>query len=210
MTNRVLIVCAGVLFGLTASASAQVAITATTPTPKYEVSFGYQLFRAGEVCGEEQVVNGQVVETCFPDRVFPFGLAGDFVYNFGSIGLGVVGQGGWSRDSEDDLNFRSRQVAGGLRWTSRRAMRFAPFGQFLIGGIFSSLSVDDDGDDDDDDNGTSNFMIMPGVGAVFAASGTWGFVGQVDLQRVFIDEGDNFDTSRNDIRVFLGVRLSIR
>ena len=82
-----------------------------------------------------------------------------------------------------------------------------PFGQFLIGGIFNSFSVDDD---DTDFDGTSHFMLMPGVGAVFAAGGAWGFVGQLDLQRVFLDEDDSFDSRRNDIRVFLGVRLSIR
>ena len=49
------------------------------PDPEVQGSFGYQLFRAGEVCEEEEVVGGEVVETCTPDRVFPFGIAGDFV-----------------------------------------------------------------------------------------------------------------------------------
>ncbi len=194
------------VLGFVGPAGAQVAITATTPTPTYEISVGYQLFRAGEVCGDEEIVGGVVVETCRPDRVFPLGFAGDVARNFGTLGLGVVGDVGWSHDSEDELSVTSWHLAGGLRWASHKAGRLSPFGQFLLGGVFNSFS-DDVGTDFE---GDSHFMLQPGGGVVFTAENGWGFVGQVDLRHVFLDEDSNLASSRNDLRVFLGIRFALR
>jgi hypothetical protein len=206
MVNRIVSVVAAAAFvGFVGPAGAQVAITATTPTPTYEISVGYQLFRAGEVCGEDQIVGGEVVQTCRPDRVFPLGFAVDVARNFGTLGLGVVGDFGWSHDSEDELSVTSWHLAGGLRWSGRKT-GLSPFGQFLLGGVFNSFS-DDVGTDFEGDN---HFMLQPGGGVVFAAESGWGFVGQVDLRHVFLDEETSLASSRNDLRVFLGIRIALR
>jgi hypothetical protein len=187
---------------LASAAPARAQTTSTLTTPLYEVSAGYQFLNAGEVCGPEEIVDGQVVQTCSPDRRFPLGFAFDVARNFDS--LGVVAEFGRSSDSEDDIDFTSWHLAGGLRYTFRNAPRVTPYGQILFG-----VAVDgfDAGTTDDS---TGNFMMQPGGGVYFGVAERWGVFAQADLRRLFLDEDSNLDSARSDGRVFLGIRFSVR
>jgi hypothetical protein len=191
---------------MAAPASAQV-----TDIPLYEVGIGYQLVRSGEVCDE-----GIITETCVPDRAFPFGLNGDVVRNFGAYGLGVVGEIGFSRDSEGDVSFGMWNFGAGIRWTGRNNPRIAPYGQLLIGVVRSSLSDDET----NFDASTTDFMVQPGGGVNFLVNERVKVFGQVDLRRVSLGDvgtDDDFtglpilveDVTRTDFRVVLGVRFGL-
>ena len=196
------------------SASAQATqTTATGATPALELSVGYQLLRAGETCGEQELINGQVVQTCIPDRALPLGFAVDLARHFGS--LGIVGEFGWSHDTDEitipnlgtgESSFNVWHVAGGLRWTFRQNPRIAPYGQFLAGPVITNVNTDLQ----DFSNTNTNFMVQPGGGIYFAVGGGWGLVGQADLRHVFLDEEESLAGSRNDLRVFLGIRMRLR
>lgn len=183
----------------------------TTTLPIYEVGLGYQLLRAGEICDD-----GVITETCVPDRTFPLGFNADVVRNFGSIGLGVVGELGFARDSEDDVKFGMLNFGGGIRWTGRANPTFSPYGQFLIGLVRNSVSVDDT----DFDASSTDFMVQPGVGVNFVVNPRFNVFGQVDLRRVFVGDvgiDDDLielpiavqDVTRTDFRVVLGVRFAV-
>jgi hypothetical protein len=183
----------------------------TTVLPVYEVGVGYQALRAGEICDD-----GVIVETCVPDRWFPFGLNVDVVRNFGSIGLGVVGEVGFSRDSEDDVSFGMWNFAGGIRWTGRVNPKFSPYGQFLIGGVRSSISADTP----DFDASSTDFMLQPGAGVNFGLNDRFNAFAQFDLRRVALGEvgvDDDLielpitadDVTRNDFRFVLGIRFAV-
>src|SRR5215207_8815920 len=199
MKNRVLTLAAAaaVLFGVTASATAQGSV-GTTTNPTYELSGGYQLFHAGKVCSDDPLT-----ETCSADRTFPFGVAIDAARNFGAFG--VVGEAGFAFDSEesggDDFKFNTWHLAGGGRWTMRSA-RFWPYAQVLAGMIQDRVNIEDG-----DDFSQTSFMLQPGIGANFVAGDGWGIFGQLDYRRVFLDEEENFSGGRNDFRVFVGVRM---
>jgi len=214
---------AAVLLGLTASASAQArpvtttttAVATTTTMPTFELSAGYQLLRTGQVCDDNSVT-----QSCRPDRTYPFGLSIDAVRNFGALGL--VGEGGWSYDSDSqdfgagalDFKVNTWHLAGGGRWTSRRSARLWPYGQVLAGVVQDRAS----GDAVDFVSGESvshtSFMLQPGVGATYLAGDGWGFFGQVDYRRVFLSEDNdsldpfrNLSNGRNDFRFFIGIRM---
>ena len=201
MKNRVLTLAAAVaiLFGATATASAQGA-AGTTVNPTFELGAGYQLFKAGKVCNDDPLT-----ETCSADRTFPFGVAIDAARNFGA--LGIVAEGGWSFDSDEsdgtDLKFNTWHLAGGARWNMRKA-RFWPYGQILAGVIQDRLSLDIE---DSDDISQTSFMLQPGVGVNFVAGDGWALFGQADYRRVFLDEEENLSSGRNDFRLFFGARM---
>ena len=201
MTKRVvrLAMAAAVVLGFSGQASAQL----TTTMPTFELAAGYQLVRAGEVCGDEDVE-----EECSSGETLPFGLAVDAVRNYGA--LGVVAEGGWSFDSRDitilgfdTLNQKTNlfHLAGGVRWTGRNNPRIWPYGQVLAGVLWSRFSEDDFSET------FANFMLQPGVGVTFVAGDGWGIFTQVDYRRVFLDEDDWGGSGRNDVRVFLGARM---
>jgi hypothetical protein len=209
MTKRLVTLAAAavVLLGLTVPAQAQAPATTTTPT--FELGAGYTLLRAGEICDD-----GVLTEVCVPDRTFPFGLAVDAARNFGA--LGIVGEVGWSYDSEDDASFHVWTFAAGPRWTGRGNPRIWPYGQVLLGAAVTRLSTDIPGIDSDT---STDFMVQPGVGVNFVAGDGWSVFGQVDYRRVFVGDIDIADpglggapltvdgAGRNDIRVFLGARM---
>jgi hypothetical protein len=183
--------------GLTAPASAQ---SGTTTSPTFELSAGYQLFRAGEVCGE----SGQG-ETCGAGRVFPLGGAVDAARNFGAFGL--VGETGWSYDSEGNTSMHVWHAAAGGRVSARSHPRIWPYVQVLAGVAVSHVTTDGLGILGGDDT-SANFLVQPGAGIVFVAGDGWGLVGQVDYRRLVLDKAENFGASgRNDARVFIGARM---
>jgi hypothetical protein len=225
MKNRLLTLAAttAVLLGLTASASAQAtpaqtkpAVAATTTTtPTFELSAGYQFLRTGQVCDDSAIT-----QTCAADRSYPFGLAVDAVRNFGA--LGIVGEGGWSYDSDSetlggsalDFKVNSWHLAGGGRYTSRRSPKLWPYGQFLVGMVQDHLS----GDAVDFISGGSvthtSFMLQPGVGVNYVLGDGWGIVGAIDYRRVFLSQDSNssdplrnLSGGRNDFRLFIGFRM---
>ena len=205
MKNRVLTLAAAVaiLFGATATASAQGA-AGTTTNPTFELGAGYQLLKVGKVCNDDPLT-----ETCSADRTFPFGAAIDAARNFGK--LGIVAEGGWSFDSdagaaggpfEDiDLKFNTWHLAGGLRYNMRNA-RFWPYGQVLAGMVQDRVNIEGS-----DSESQTSFMLQPGVGVNFVAGDGWALFGQFDYRRVFLDETENFSSGRNDFRFLFGARM---
>jgi hypothetical protein len=185
--------------------------TGTSDQPTFEVGLGYQVVRAGEICFDDDE------EDCGSAQTFPLGFAIDGIRNFGR--LGVVGEVGWSRDSDDlsigvDQGTSSQNAfhyAAGLRVTGHNPGRFWPYGQVLVGGMTVRSSVDFDDEQLEDLVGGSQtktrFIIQPGVGATVIGGDGWGVFGQVDYRRVFLKEDDDGASGRNDIRVFFGLRV---
>ena len=200
MTKRFvrLAMAAAAVFGFSGQASAQL----TTTMPTFELAAGYQLVRAGELCGD---VGG--TEECASGDTLPFGLAVDAVRNYGALGL--VAEGGWSFDSTDfvfgtetiEQKTNLFHLAGGVRWTGRNNPRIWPYGQVLAGVLWNRFSEDDFSDT------SANFMVQPGVGVTFVSGDGWGIFTQVDYRRVFLDEDEFLASGRNDVRVFIGARM---
>lgn len=194
------------------------ALAAQTPgstpseTPTFEVSLGYQYLRASGLCFDDDDTDGD--DECGDSQSYPLGFAIDGVRNFGRVGL--VGELGWSRDSED-VAFGSStgtfaenlfHYAAGVRLTGHNPGRFWPYGQILFGGVTSRVSADFDDDTLETDATTrTRFIIQPGIGATVVGGDGWGLFGQVDYRRVFLDEDEDGSSGRNDLRVFLGLRV---
>jgi hypothetical protein len=175
------------VLGFASTAFSQTA--ATTNLPTFELSAGYQFLHV-------------------PDQNFPFGLAIDGARHFGP--LGVVGEIGWSRDSEEDLDVELTtnmfHFAAGPRWTGFGAGRAWPYVQVLVGAAVAHASLDID--DEDESETETAFMIQPGVGVTFVAGDGWGVFGQFDYRRTFFDEPDDIEDSiNNQFRVFVGFRM---
>jgi hypothetical protein len=183
----------------------------TTDNPTFEVGLGYQFLRAGGLCFDDDDTDGD--DECGDARSFPLGFAIDGVRNFGRVGL--VGELGWSRDS-DDLTIGTDSAtfaenlfhyAAGVRVSGHNAGRFWPYGQVLVGGVTSRVSADFDDDTLETDATTrTRLMIQPGIGATVVGGDGWGIFGQVDYRRVFLDEDEDGSSGRNDLRIFIGVR----
>ena len=232
MKNGVLTLAAttAVLFGLTASASAQATPAAstqkpatssptTTTMPTFEFGAGYQLLKIGQVCNDDPIQ-----QSCTPDRTLPIGVAVDGVRNFGALGL--VGEGGWSYDTDTQdvvaspafgLDFKTNvwHLAGGGRFTSRKSAKFWPYGQLLAGVVGTRVSGDavDVLNAGDSSVSHTSFMLQPGAGATWVVGDGWGVFGQVDYRRVWLNADDtvtafsNLSDGRNDFRLFLGFRM---
>jgi hypothetical protein len=194
------------------AAPAQTSTALATPT--FEVGLGYQFVRAGELCIDDND------EDCSSSYNYPLGFAIDGVRNFGH--LGIVGEIGWSRHGEDTLGGVSGisfsehlfHYAGGVRWTGHNAGRIWPYGQVLLGGatIHASIDIEDDNGQNDDDEPSdtrTKFMIQPGIGVTVVGGDGWGLFGQVDYRRLFLDEDEDGSSGRNDVQVFVGVRLML-
>lgn len=202
MTNRVLtVVVAAGITSLAGSASAQ-----TTQMPTFELSAGYQLLRAGEICQE---IEGEE-EVCGEGQTFPFGVAVDAARNFGAFS--ILGEAGWSRDSvdipvvngdDDSQSVNLFHVAAGPRWSGRNNPRIWPYGQVLVGALIARSGETPFSDSDT----STNLMVQPGVGVNFVTGDGWGIVTQVDYRRVFLDEDEVGASGRNDVRVFVGARM---
>jgi Outer membrane protein beta-barrel domain len=182
-----LVVSAVLVLGFASTGFSQPA--AGTDAPTFELSAGYQFLH-------------------LPDQNFPFGLAVDGARHYGQFGL--VGEIGWSRDSDDelgvDLTTNMFHFAAGPRWTRFGSGRAWPYAQVLVGAAVAHASVDVAGDDPDETE--TAFMIQPGVGVTFVAGDGWGMFGQVDYRRTFFDEPDDIEDSiNNQFRVFVGFRM---
>jgi hypothetical protein len=201
---------AAAIWGLAVPAYAQGA-AGTTNMPTFELSAGYQLLRAGEICFDDDE------DDCDSSRNYPLGFAVDAMRNYGA--MGILGEVGWSRDSDDGVDAFDEpfsvssnlfHYAAGVRWTGRANPRVWPYGQILAGAVTERSSIDYDSDllDDLDDSDTrTRFMIQPGVGVTFVSGDGWGIFGQVDYRRVFLDEDEDGASGRNDVRVFIGARM---
>ena len=199
MKNPVFALFAAIVASLAISSTASAqATTSTITVPKFEFSGGYQLYRVGQVCD-----SGAITQTCTANRTFPLGFAFDVARNFGSIG--IVGEGGWSSDAEDDLDFKTWHLAGGARWTSRRLEKLWPYGHFLLGMVQDRVSGSFQGADVD--RSATNFMVQPGAGVTYVLGAGWGVTGQIDYRRVFLNSDEELSSGRNDFRMFIGVRL---
>jgi hypothetical protein len=158
--------------------------TASTSSPTFELSGGYQVFHV-------------------PDRTFPFGLNVDVAHHRGALGL--VGEIGFANAGEDDGEGEEGATAwnfgAGGRWTRFSSGRVWPFAQVLLGlEVMRGRAKQETGD--------TSFMLQPGVGINYVAGDGWGIVGQIDYRRTFFDEPDNVESSiNNQFRVFIGARM---
>ena len=158
--------------------------TATTSSPTFELSGGYQLLHV-------------------PDRTFAFGLNVDAARHYGALGL--VGELGFAHASEDETEGKEGATAwnigAGGRWTGFNPGRVWPFAQVLLGlEVMNGRAGAEDSD--------ASFMLQPGVGINYVAGDGWGIVGQIDYRRTFFDEPENVDNSiNNQFRVFIGARM---
>jgi hypothetical protein len=184
---------------LVSASSASAQATTTTNDPTREFGGGYQSFRLGQVCD-----TGAITQTCSANRTLPLGFAVDGARNFGPWGL--VGEGGWSTDSEEELSFNTWHLAGGGRWTSRRHDRLWPYAQVLLGLVQDRVSGTTPAGSEVDRSITS-FMLQPGAGVTYLLGRSWGVFGQMDYRRVFLDEEENLSNGRNDFRLLLGARV---
>jgi Outer membrane protein beta-barrel domain len=179
--------------GLTSPAVAQTP-PQSTRAPLFEISVGYQSLN---------VTDGS-------NTSFPFGLAADMAFNAGAIGF--VAEAGWSRRSEgdepDEVLFNFWHTGGGIRWSSRRSPRVWLYGQALVGATFHEASGEIAGFDQSDI--TAHVMVQPGGGVNVVVGNGLGVVGAVDYRRVFLNEQEEGDSGLNEVRLFVGVRLSLR
>ena len=225
MTNRILTLAGvtAVLLGLSAPAQAQTQTTTTTTSqatqtttipsrgtttnPTWEFGLGYQFLRTGEFCADFDASN------CSEDnpQSFPFGLTADAVRNWGPFG--IAGQIGWSRNSEelddnvfggDSLDQDVFHAAAGVRFTGRWGRTWG-YGEVLGGvgylqfnGIFSGLAFKET---------RTRPLAQMGGGLTFVVGDGWGIFVQADYRRMFLDEEEDLQSGRNDVRASVGFRL---
>ncbi|HZJ32655.1 MAG TPA: outer membrane beta-barrel protein [Vicinamibacterales bacterium] len=148
------------------------------PYPTAEVTGGYQLLHV-------------------PDQTFPFGLNLDGAWNT-SKALGIVGEVGWTTDSENDFRVHVWNIGAGPRFNARpMGGRVWPYGQVLAG----ITHVRGGGFSD------THFMLQPGAGVNVNAGDGWGVVFQGDYRRVFLNEEEFGESGQNQFRFFAGIRL---
>ena len=179
----------------------------TTTRPTFELSVGYQWLTAGAFCLEEVDE-----ETCTNDDAtnFPVGVAVDAVRNWGAFGL--IGEAGWSHYVEDDIGGLpgSRRtddvfhIGAGMRFTFRPG-RVWPYVQ-VIGGA-AVLRFDADLVTSDFEDTRTRPFVQGGGGVTFVVGDGWGLFVAGDYRRLFLDEDEDFDTGRNDVRGLFGVRM---
>ena len=188
-----------------APAAPQSSFTPQTTRPTWEFGLGYQYARTGEFCA------GFDDSTCTDDnpKSFPVGLILDGVRNWGAFGL--VGEFGWSRndtDSDDPfgdhLSTDMLHFAAGVRFTGRYA-RFWPYAQVLGGAIYNRFEGVVADDPFKDSRG--RVMAQAGGGITFVTGDGWGIFIDASYRRLFLDEVDDFQTGRNDVRGVFGVRM---
>jgi len=179
--------------------------TGTTKRPTYEFALGYQWLRTGEFCAAYDASD------CIENRKteYPGGAMIDAVRNFGWFG--IVGEAGWSRKQEDAANAFADHLTSdvvhagiGIRMTARMA-RIWPYFQVLGGvavtqydGTVNSLPFTDT---------RSKPMAQGGGGITFVVGDGWGLYADAQYRRLFLDEAEDFQTGRNDIRIAAGFRL---
>ena len=217
MKNRILTLAGAtaVLLGLSVPAQAQQPTTpsptipsrGTTTRPAWEFGLGYQWLRTGAFCATFDASN------CTSDdpQTHAFGLTANAARSWGLFG--VVADVGWSRDTDelDDNNFGGDSLnsdifhaAGGVRFSGRWG-RIWPYAEVLGGVGYQSYHVE---------LTTVTFtetrtwpMAQAGGGATFVTGDGWGIYLQVDYRRMFLDEAEDFQTGRNDVRAVFGVRM---
>ena len=184
----------------------------TTTRPTYEFALGYQWTRTGEFCA---AFDDSLCEDRKEPTTFPVGFAIDGVRNWGAVGL--VGELGWSHseDTPNDADSESLSTdllhAGlGVRFTARKG-RVWPYGQ-VLGGVaiahYDGQRFDDDGLTLSPFEDTrTRAMMQAGGGLTFVTGDGWGLFVEGAYRRMFLDEEDDFQTGRNDIRIFAGFRL---
>jgi len=148
------------------------------PYPRYELTGGYQFLHV-------------------PDETLPFGLNVDGAWNQGKT-LGIVGEAGWTTDSEDGFRVHIWNFGAGPRFNARpMGGKVWPFAQVLAGVVNARGGGESD----------TRFMLQPGGGVNVNAGDGWGVVFQGDYRRVFLDEAQFGESGQNQFRFFAGIRL---
>ena len=128
------------------------------------------------------------------------GVAVDFrknIYSTPSIDLGIVGDIGYHRKTEEFLDISASAstltLMGGVRVTASQLDRVAPFGQFLVGMVQSDLGgdvcdIDEIGEEfcEAETDGVIGF----GGGIDVRLTDRLNFRGQIDFLRPLVDEGE--------------------
>jgi len=190
----------------TQSTTTFVPSTGTTNRPTYEFSLGYQWLRTGEFCAAFDD------STCNEDNdptTFPAGVLIDAVRNFGAFG--IVGEAGWSRAEDtpgsagaDRLETDLFHAGLGVRFTGRPG-RVWPYAQVLGGIVYNRFDGIVGGLDFVDTR--TRVMAQGGAGVTFVIGDGWGIFLDGMYRRMFLDEDEDFQTGRNDIRIAGGFRL---
>jgi len=179
------------------SVTLSVPAAAQTPTPSFPSTF--------EVAGAYQAL----FVTDDPGTTFPLGLAVDVAINAGAFGF--VAEGGWSQRTEshgaDDVEFDFWHAGIGLRWSRSVHARLRPYAQFLAGAAFHDVRGSIAGFDQSDT--TAHAMLQPGGGVNLALDRRVSIFGAADYRLVFLDESTEGDSSLNEFRVLVGVRVGL-
>jgi hypothetical protein len=117
--------------------------------------------------------------------------------SFSGMSIGGVGDFGWHFFRTD--GYRSMTFMGGTRMTWAGSARFAPFGQFLLGGVRFNTSFCEDCSE-------THLAFGPGGGVDVSVTNRFKIRGQVDF--LFINYGDDEDAG-HATRFTFGVSLPI-
>jgi hypothetical protein len=176
-----------------------------TTRPTYEFSLGYQWLHTGAFCAAFDASD------CVEDQAkdFPFGVMLDGVRNWGAFGL--VGEVGWSRKDDnadtafsDQLTTDHVHFGAGVRFTAR-PKRIWPYAQVIGGGVYSRFDGQVGGAPFQDTR--TRPMVQGSGGATFVVGDGWGIFVDVGYRRLFLDEAEDFQTGRNDVRAAVGFRM---
>jgi hypothetical protein len=164
---------------------------AAAQTPLVELTGGYQLTRV-------------------PDKALPVGWAVDAAVNLdASWGLLATVSGAYATEQDGDLgtavHLSLHTFGAGARWSRRAATSIVPFLHLLVGAgrVSARAKILDTSFGDS----STDFMLQPGGGVSFRLSDRSGLVGQMDYRRIFLDEEEDVMSGRNEIRLFVGLRI---
>jgi hypothetical protein len=161
--------------------------------PRVEVSAEYQVVRAG-------------------NQTLPIGWNVDAAANL-TRRWGIVGEAGGTqrierdRDLDVDVTLSVQSIGAGLRWSNRATTSIVPFVQVLAGAseIAARAQILQTGIG----GSSTKFMLQPGGGVSIMTTRLFGFVGQVDYRRVFLDRPDRVNPGANQFRALMGVCVGL-
>jgi hypothetical protein len=175
------------LFAFLVVSAAVPALAQAPPTPKTDLSLGYQSLH-------------------IPGQNYPFGV-GVGVSRAVTDMVRIVGEAGVSIDQQSGSNLNGTltfyQYGVGPRIHASGG-RFVPYAQVLVGGVHSraDLTTPAGAPFSASSNG---FMLQPGAGVIVPMTRTFAVQAAVNYRRVFF----NGDTD-NETSIFAGVRIAFR
>jgi hypothetical protein len=166
------------------------AVTAEAQTPRVEVSAGYQAPYDRSI-----------------EQWFAVGWSVDVAANLRDS-WGIVGEVAGAHRTDDglDVNLGLHTFGGGMRFSRRTMSRVLPFAQLVLGWARMSSRANIAGGEIE--NSQTKLMLQPGGGLSILVGQRWGFVGQVDYRRIFLDEDEDGRPAVNEMRLLTGIRFT--